>query len=127
MKLRLLKDDSGYDRNVILDVRKPEKPIEETSAKTEATESESESGMLTQAGRRCPATPIKLTLSDVESVLGVLKNVVQTPKSVSSLTSSTVNRMSNHVVSDFLAEFLNLDGEGEDYSSIPTLGNLNIS
>ena len=39
VKLRLLKDDSGYDRNVILDVRKPEKPIEETSAKTEATES----------------------------------------------------------------------------------------
>ena len=49
-------------------------------------------------------TPVKLSLADVESVLGVSKNKLLTPQSISSL-SSFVNRVSGHLTSDFLSEF----------------------
>ena len=68
-------------------------------------------------------TPVKLSLADVESVLGVPKNKLFTPQSISSL-SSFVNRVSNHITSDFLSKFQNLGG-GE--AGIADLSSLNIN
>ena len=68
-------------------------------------------------------TPVKLSLTDVESVLGVSKNKLLTPQSISSL-SSFVNRVSGHLTSDFLSEFQNLGG-GE--AGIADLSSLNIN
>ena len=71
-----------------------------------------------------PSTPVKLTVSDVESVLGVLKTVISTPKSMSSV-SSIVNRASGNFVSEILSEFSNLGGSGD--TSLTTLEKLNIN
>ena len=81
--------------------------------------------MCNSMGSAVLASPVKLTLSDVESVLGVLSNVVSTPKSTTSSLSKIVNQVSGHVVSDFLSGFHCLEGEGE----LPTsnLTKLNLS
>ena len=129
--MRLLMDNSGLDVNNILDVRRPHnaptadvQPEHKRFTDSEA-EAASAAGTCDEAGATVPASPLKLTLSDVESVLGVLKNVVATPKSTTSSLSKIVNQVSGHVVSDFLASFQNGEGEGQ----LPTspLNRLNLS
>ena len=67
---------------------------------------------------------MKLTVSDVESVLGVLKTMINTPQSTSSI-SSIVNRVSGRFVTEIISEFQNLGGGGD--ASLGSLENLNIS
>ena len=71
-----------------------------------------------------PSTTVKLTVSDVESVLGVLKTVINTPQSTSSI-SSIVNRVSGRFANETISEFQNLGGDGD--ASLSSLENLNIS
>ena len=67
-------------------------------------------------------TPVKLTLADVESVLGAVSS--STPKSTVSSLSKFVHRVSGQGVSDFLFEFQSLGGAGEE--PLAHLENLNI-
>ena len=76
--------------------------------------------MCNSIGSSVLASPVKLTLSDVESVLGLLRNVVSTPKSTTSSLSKIVNQVSGYVFSDFLSGFHCVGGEDE----LPT-SNLN--
>ena len=129
--MRLLTDNTGLDVHNILDVRRPHdaqkpdpKPEHKRFTDSDA-EAASAAGTCNGEGATVPASPLKLTLSDVESVLGVLKNVVATPKSTTSSLSCAVNQVSNHVVSDFLASFQN--GEGEGQLPISNLNHLSLS
>ena len=131
--MRLLRDSSGIDVANILDVRRPHNPKQtETTPKLQhVTDSDTDgdtgtgAGMCNSMGSAVLASPVKLTLSDVESVLGVLRNVVSTPKSTTSSLSKIVNQVSGHVVSDFLSGFHCVEGEDE----LPTfnLTKLNLS
>ena len=103
-----------------------ERSSAKTSARAPAVSSEEDD----QDGRNKtyldggPSTPVKLTVSDVESVLGVLKTVINTPQSTSSI-SSIVNRVSGRFASEIMSEFQNLGGGGD--ASLGSLENLNIS
>ena len=67
-------------------------------------------------------TPVKLTLADVESMLGAVSS--STPKSTVSSLSKFVHHVSGQGVSDFLFEFQSLGGGGEE--PLAYLENLNI-
>ena len=88
-----------------------------------SSEDENDDGMECSNSNGDSSTPVKLTVSDVESVLGVLKTVINTPKSMSSV-SSIVNRASGNFVSEILSEFSNLGGSGD--TSLTTLENLTL-
>ena len=75
-----------------------------TSLVPASSEEEGDDGMECTNSNGDPSTPVKFTVSDVESVLGVLKTVISTPKSMSSV-SSIVNRASGNFVSEILSEF----------------------
>ena len=66
-----------------------------------SSEEEGDDGMECTNSNWDPSTPVKLTVSDIESVLGVLKSVISTPKSMSSV-SSFVNRASGNFASEIL-------------------------
>ena len=143
---RMLQSETGVGITAIFDATAPmeavtwkeaaeqvkteDEPAEE-AAEEEAVEAADEvaedtnmdDGITTTTGKGGPSTPKKLTISDVESVLGVLKSAANTPQSTSSL-SSIVNRISGQVANDFLMEFQNLGGEE---APLTTLGSLNIS
>ena len=89
-----------------------------------SSEDEGDDGMECSNSNGDSSTPVKLTVSDVESVLGVLKTVINTPKSMSSV-SSIVNRASGNFVSEILSEFSNLGGGGD--TSLTTFEKLNIN
>ena len=132
----LLQEPSGSGVMSILDVPKKDDVTER------ATATEGRSAMATAAlpaasseeneqdGRNetyldgGPSTPAKLTVSDVESVLGVLKTVINTPQSTSSI-SSIVNRVSGRFANEIISEFQNLGGGGD--ASLGSLENINIS
>ena len=127
----LLPTTMGLGVSEILDVSKlpalPEQAIAPaTPAQPDAQlEGEEEDGRKTASGLGGPSTPTKLTVSDVESVLGVLKTVVKTPQSTSSL-SSFVNRVSGTDLTEILNDLQNLGGGGSG-AQLTTLENLNIN
>ena len=127
----LLPTDMGLGVSEILDVTKlpalPEQVLTPATPTQPITQppAEKEEGRKPILGNGVPSTPNKLTVSDVESVLGVLKTVVKTPQSTSSL-SSFVNRVSGTDLTDILNDLQNLGGGGGD-AQLTTLENLNIT
>ena len=130
---KLLQSDTGMGVASILDVPPPPPPpVEDEEGRGEdaemyvphpSTDEEAEEGTSDVYASKGPSTPVSLSVSDVESVLGVLKTVINTPQSTSSL-SSFVNRMSGHAVSEILA---GLQNSGGGDASLTNLENLNIS
>ena len=124
VRARLLQDPMDAEVECILDIRRPHDapagpPRAAKHRRFETTDEEEEP----QEKPQTTSTPVKLSIADVESVLGVSNSKSQTPQSMSSL-SSFVNRVSGSVASDFLAEFQNLGG-GE--GNISGISKLNIS
>ena len=120
---RLLQEKTDDSVAVILSIKRPhEASHTRFDTADEEEEQELKKGAIKSETSIQQATPVKLTISDVESVLGVVKSQINTPQSTSSL-SSFVNRVSGHVVSDFLSEFQFLGG-GE--GALSNLTNLQI-
>ena len=121
VRRRLLQEKTDDSVTAILTVKRPHEASHTRFDTADEEEVQaSTKGAIESGAATSQATPVKLTISDVESVLGVVKSRINTPQSTSSL-SSFVNRVSSHVVSDFLSEFQFLGGGEGDLSNLNNL------
>ena len=122
VRRRLLQDSTAVGVNEVLKVRRPH---EAQHTRFEDSDEDRRDVVLpTTPVKDAKAASVRLSVSDVESILGIPKANFDTPKSTSSLMSF-VNRVSGHVRSEFLSEFQNLGG-GEG-AAITDLSNLNLN
>ena len=139
VKLRLLEGPTDVSVSDILDVRRLHEAKKPGFKSDDDTEDDRAASKVLKSSEpaqvqmtkddstpvHVPASPVKMTLSEVESVLGVFNSDVHTPKSTTSSLMKFVNRVSNTSVSEFLSEFQRLGGEEEE--SLNHISNLNIS
>ena len=120
--IKLLSSPTGVGVTTILDIKKPVE-TEVTAPQPQHTRFDADGDgdegnkEVTQSCEE--STPAKLTLADVESVLGVFKT--GTPKSTVSSLSNFVNRVSGQVMNEIFSEMHSMGGGEEPVAHMENL------